>query len=41
MDYVSKPLDLEGIAKEIKEVARVWAERKLSRKFYRLRDISI
>ena len=39
--YVSKPLDLEGIAEEIKEVARIWSERKLPRKYYRLRGISI
>ena len=38
---VSKPLDLEEIAEEIIEVARIWAERKLPRKYYRLRNISI
>lgn len=38
---VSKPIDIEEIPNEIKEAARIWAERKLLREFYRLRDISI
>ncbi len=37
----TKPVDLEKIPKEIIEVARIWAERKLPRKYYRLRDITV
>jgi len=36
---ISKPLDLEKIPEEIVEVAKVWSERKLPRKFYKLRDM--
>ncbi len=31
----SKPLDLEGVAEEVKKAARVWVERMLpTRKYY-------
>ncbi len=39
--YLSKIIDLDKILKEIVEAARIWAERKLLKKYYRLRDISI
>jgi len=35
----AKPLDIERIPGEIVEVARIWSERKLPRKFYKLRDM--
>ncbi len=38
---VTKPVDLEKIPKEIIEVARIWAERKLPRKYYRFRELKL
>ncbi|ADM28753.1 hypothetical protein Igag_1961 [Ignisphaera aggregans DSM 17230] len=37
----AKPLDIERIPGEIVEVARIWSERKLPRKFYNLRNTQI
>ena len=37
----SKPIKVGELPAEIIEAARIWAERKLLRKYYRLRDISI
>jgi len=36
---ISKPLDIERIPGEIVEATKVWSERKLPRRFYRLRDV--
>ena len=38
---VSKPMDVEEVPNEIKEAARVWAERKLLRKYYSLRNVKV
>jgi len=35
---LSKPIDLEKIPKDILEAAKVWAERKLHRKYYKLKN---
>ncbi len=37
----SKPIDLSSIPRDALKAAEVWAERKLPRKYYKLRDISI
>ena len=37
----SKPIRLEEIPKEIVEAARVWAERKLHRKYYKLKSLTL
>ena len=39
--YLSKPFKLKNAPKEVIEAAKVWAERKLHRKYYRLRNITI
>jgi len=38
---ISKPvdLDLEKLPKDILEVAKIWSEKKLHRKYYRLKDV--
>jgi len=38
---ISKPLDPEKISKEIVEVARIWSERKLPRKFYKFKELKL
>jgi len=38
---IGKPLDSEKIPRDVLEAARVWAGRKLHRKYYRLRDIEL
>ena len=38
---VSKPIGIEGVSNEIKEAAQVWAERKLQRKYYSLRNVKV
>jgi len=37
---IGKTVDLERIPHEIIEAARIWAERKLPRRFYKLRSLS-
>ena len=37
---ITKPLKLEELPKEVIEAARIWAERKLPRKYYKLREHS-
>jgi len=36
---ISKTVNTEKIPREIIEATKVWSERKLSRRFYRLRDV--
>jgi len=38
---ISKPLDPEKISKEIVEVARIWSERKLPRKYYKFKELRL
>jgi len=38
---ISKPANLEEIPRDVNEVARVWAERKLPRKYYSLRNVRV
>lgn len=38
---VSKPLDLERIPEEIIEAAKIWSERKLPRKYYKLKELKL
>ncbi len=40
---ISKPvdLDLEKLPKDILEAAKIWAERKLMRKYYKLKEMRI
>jgi len=37
----TRPINIEGIPSEIKEAAQTWSERKLLRRFYRLRDLRL
>ncbi len=37
----SKPIDLNMLPREVVEAARIWCERKLPRKYYKLRNASI
>jgi len=38
---IGKTVDLEKLPKEVFEAAKTWSERKLPRRFYRLRDVFI
>jgi len=38
---LSKPIRIEEIPAEIVEAAKVWSERKLHRKYYRLRNVNV
>lgn len=39
--YLSKPIELNKLPREVIEVAKTWSERKLQRRYYRLRDIRL
>ncbi len=38
---LSKPIKMEKVSKEIIEAAKVWAERKLHRKYYKLKSLTL
>jgi len=38
---ISKPVDLKEIPGDVLEAAKIWSERKLPRRFYRLRDLRL
>ena len=38
--YSSKTVDMEELPKDILEAARIWSERKLQRKYYKLKRIN-
>jgi len=38
---ISSPINPEEIPRDVNEVARVWAERKLPRKYYSLRNVRV
>ncbi len=38
---LSKPIKIEELSTEVVEAARVWSERKLHRKYYKLKNVSL
>jgi len=38
---LSKPINLEELPNDVLEAAKCWAERKLRRKYYKLRNIAV
>jgi len=38
---VSSPINPEEIPRDVNEAAKIWSERKLPRRFYRLRDLRL
>jgi len=38
---ISKPVDLEKLPKEVLEAAKIWSEKKLHRKYYKLKNLKL